>query len=717
MYINVLTSISAKAVDKTFTYHVPDNLIERVKIGIRVLIPFGNQKLEGFVLEVNVKTELDNVKDIIDVLDDEVVLTDELLDLGLKMKDMYLSTLISCYQVMLPRALKANKNNKINKKFEKYVKLIDNNYLGNIKQNEIIRLLKNKDVKLSELNKISTSSVKTLVNKKVIEIYEEEVFRKKYEVETIEKKELTKMQKKVYNDIVDTDKKIILLHGVTGSGKTEIYMELIENCLKSGKTAIMLVPEISLTEQIISRFTKRFGCDIAVLHSRLSDGEKYDEYRRIRNGEVKIVIGARSAVFAPLKNIGLIIIDEEHTSSFKQDSNPKYHALDIAKLRMNYHDLKVVLGTATPNLDTYARCRKDLYKLVELKQRVNNLNMPSVQIVDMNKEVKRGNIYFSNPLLNKLNETLDNGQQAMILINRRGYSSFITCKNCGYVSKCPNCDITLTYHKSSNTLRCHYCGYGTKTSEICPSCKEKSMSSLGLGTEKVEEELRNLFPNKKILRMDLDTTSKKGSHAKIIESFKNHEYDILVGTQMIAKGLDFPLVTLVGVINADTTLNIPSFKSNEETFQLLSQVAGRSGRSKLEGSVIIQTYNPDHFVFNHVVNHDYESFYKDEMNIRKKLGYPPYYYLVSIKVLTNNYDLGREKSNEIASILRKYLTSSIILGPAPHSIFKINNTYRFQLIIKYKKEDKLYEVLNKIDDHYRKFNNLKIDIDFNPNNI
>ena len=717
MYINVLTQISAKGVDKTFTYHVPDELIERVKIGIRVLIPFGNQKLEGFVLEVDVKTELDNVKNIIDILDDEVILTEELLDLGLKMKDMYLSTLISCYQVMLPRALKANKNNKINKKFEKYVKLIDFNYLGNEKQNEIIDLLRNKDIKLSELNKISTSSVKTLVNKKVIEIYEEEVFRKKYEVDSLEKKELTKMQRKVYNDIVDTDKKIILLHGVTGSGKTEIYMELIENCLKSGKTAIMLVPEISLTEQIISRFTKRFGCDIAVLHSRLSEGEKYDEYRRIRNDEVKIVIGARSAVFAPLKNIGLIIIDEEHTSSFKQDSNPKYHALDIAKLRMNYHDLKVVLGTATPNLDTYARSKKDLYKLVELKQRVNNLNMPSVQIVDMNKEVKKGNIYFSNTLLNKLNETLDNGHQAMILINRRGYSSFITCKNCGYVSKCPNCDITLTYHKSSNTLRCHYCGYGTKTSEICPSCKEKSMSSLGLGTEKVEEELRNLFPNKKILRMDLDTTSKKGSHAKIIESFKNHEYDILVGTQMIAKGLDFPLVTLVGVINADTTLNIPSFKSNEETFQLLSQVAGRSGRSNIPGSVIIQTYNPDHFVFNHVINHDYESFYKEEMNIRKKLNYPPYYYLVSIKVLTTNYDFGRDKSNEIGRILRKYLTSSVILGPAPHSIFKINNTYRFQIIIKYKKEDKLYEILNKIDEHYRRINNLKIDIDFNPNSI
>ena len=717
MYINVLTSISAKGVDKTFTYHVPENLKEKIKIGVRVLIPFGNQKLEGFVLETNIKTDLDNIKDIIDVLDDEVVLTDELLDLGIKMKEMYLTTLISCYQVMLPRALKANKNNQINKKFEKFVKLIDFNYRGNETQTKIIDLLKNSDVKLSEINKISTSSAKTLLNKKVIEIYEEEVFRKKYEPSISEKKELTDKQKEVYNDIISSDKKIFLLHGVTGSGKTEIYMELIEHYLKSGKTAIMLVPEISLTEQIISRFTKRFGGDIAVLHSRLSEGEKYDEYRRIRQGDVKIVIGARSAVFAPLKNIGIIIIDEEHTSSFKQESNPKYHALDIAKLRMNYHDLKVVMGTATPNLDTYARSKKDLYKLVELNQRVNNLMMPTVEIVDMNNEVKKGNMYFSSVLKNKLTDVLNNGYQAMILINRRGYSSFITCKNCGYVSKCPNCDITLTYHKSSNTLRCHYCGYGTKTSEICPECKEKSMSNLGLGTEKVEEELTKLFPDKKILRMDLDTTSKKGSHLKIIESFKNHKADILVGTQMIAKGLDFPLVTLVGVINADTSLNIPSFKSNEETYQLLSQVAGRSGRSNIPGSVVIQTYNPDNFVFKHVVNHDYKSFYLDEMNIRKKLGYPPYYYLVSIKVLTNNYELGRDKSNEIASILRKHLTSSVILGPAPHSIFKINNTYRFQIIIKYKKEDKLYDILNKIDDHYRKLNNLKIDIDFNPNNI
>lgn len=717
MYINVLTQISSKGLDKTFTYHVPDNLVNKIKKGIRVLIPFNNQKLEGFVLEVDIKTNLDNIKDIIDVLDNDVVLTDELLDLGLKMKEMYLSTLISCYQVMLPRALKANKNNKINKKYEKYGKLIDFNYKGNDKQNEIINVLQQKNVKLAELNKISTSSVKTLVNKKVIEIYEEEIFRKKYEANILEKKVLTAHQQEAYNEIIATDKKIILLHGVTGSGKTEVYMELIENCINSGKAAIMLVPEISLTEQIITRFTKRFGCDIAVLHSRLSEGEKYDEYRRIRNGEVKIVIGARSAVFAPLKNIGIIIIDEEHTSSFKQDSNPKYHALDIAKLRMKYHDLKIVLGTATPTLETYARSKKDLYKLVELKHRVNNLTMPHVEIVDMNKEVKKGSIYFSSILLNNLNDTLNNNYQAMILINRRGYSSFITCKNCGYVSKCPNCDITLTFHKSSNTLRCHYCGYGTNNSEVCPECLEKSMSNLGLGTEKVEEELSKLFPDKKIIRMDLDTTSKKGSHAKIIESFKKHEYDILVGTQMIAKGLDFPLVTLVGVINADTSLNIPSFKSNEETFGLLSQVAGRSGRSDIPGSVVIQTFNSDHFVFNHVINHNYQGFYNDEMMIRKKLNYPPYYYLVSIKVLTNNYDLGKDKSNEIARVLRKYLASSVILGPAPHSIFKINNTYRFQIIIKYKKEDKLYEILNKIDNHYRKLNDLKIDIDFNPNSI
>lgn len=404
-------------------------------------------------------------------------------------------------------------------------------------------------------------------------------------------------QEKVVNEFRNSSDKVYLLHGVTGSGKTEVYMELIEDCIKENKTCIVLVPEISLTPQTISRFSKRFGSRIALLHSALSDGERYDEWRRINRGEVDIVIGARSALFAPLKNLGLIVIDEQHSESYKQDdSNPRYDAINMAIKRVELNKgAKVILGSATPTLDAYARALKNIYHLLNLPNRVNKKPLPEVTLVDMNQEFKRSEGHFSLLLLNKIKEKLSKEEQVILLLNRRGYSSFVTCKNCGYTVKCPHCDITLTYHKSSNNLRCHYCGYATNITNICPECHEKSLTTLGVGTEKIEEELHTLIPAAKILRMDFDTTSKKGSHAKMIEEFKEHKYDILLGTQIVAKGLDFENVTLVGVVNADTSLNIPNFRSSEQTFSLLSQVAGRSGRSSKTGEVIIQTYNPTHY--------------------------------------------------------------------------------------------------------------------------
>jgi len=631
---------------------------------------------------------------------------------------MTLSTLISCYQVMLTKALKARRKVNINKKIDKYIILNDFNYNGNESQNKIINLLKEKNrIKKSFLNKISTSSVNTLLNKKIIKEEIEETYRKEYNYILKEKKQLTEEQLKVVSNIENTDKQVTLLHGVTGSGKTEVYMELIERTINNNKQAIVLVPEISLTEQITNRFLSRFGDNIAVLHSKLSDGEKYDEYRRIAKGEVNIVIGARSAVFAPLKNIGIIIIDEEHTSSFKQENNPKYSTLEVAKIRSEYHNSKIVLGSATPTLETYARSKKGLYNLEELRTRVNKKEFPIIKVVDMNKETRKGNQIFSQELINSISDKLNKKEQVMLLLNRRGYSSFISCQNCGYVQKCPNCDITLTYHKTSNTLRCHYCGYGSKIITKCPECNEESITNLGLGTEKVEEKLKELFKDARIIRMDLDTTTKKGSHAKIIEQFSNHEYDILIGTQMIAKGLDFPLVSLVGVINADTSLNIPDFRSSEETFQLLSQVAGRSGRSDIKGEVIIQTFNEEHYVIQYVKNHDYLGFYQEEMNLRHTLGYPPYYYITSIKVLGKDYEKCKNTSNQIYKILKTNLKSSIILGPSIANPFKINNVYRFQIMIKYKKEENLYQILENILEHYKMDNNVKIDIDFNPNRI
>ena len=455
--------------------------------------------------------------------------------------------------------------------------------------------------------------------------------------------------------------------------------------------------------------------DLLIVHSRLSEGEKYDEWRRIARGEVKIVIGARSAIFAPLKNIGVIIIDEEHTDSYKQDSvNPKYHALDVAKWRGKYHNCPVVLGSATPTLETYARALKGVYELIELKERVNNKVLPSIEIVDMNQEMKRKIGSFSEKLVDSMKNVFSRGEQVILLLNRRGYSSFVSCKNCGYVEKCPNCDITLTYHKSSNTLRCHYCGYGTKLNDCCPECGEKSMSTLGTGTEKIEEEITKLFPDKKVVRMDYDTTSKKGSHEKIIKNFQHQEYDILLGTQMIAKGLDFPNVTLVGVINADTSLNIPDFRSSENTFQLLCQVAGRSGRGEKPGKVIIQTFNKEHYAINYVKDHDYENFFRQEMTIRRKLGYPPYYYLTVIKVSSKSYEEAKNISDKVGDYLKKNLINTTILGPSVANVFKVNNSYRFQIILKYKKEEKLYTCLNNLIEHYKTNSKIKIDVDFNP---
>ena len=719
MVVNVLVELSNKNIDKTFDYLVPSHLEDKIQIGKRVTVPFGHQTLEGFILGTN-NTEYDNLKEIIDVVDEDIILTTELLELGKYVSNITLSTLISAYQVMLPKALKAQKGTKINKKIVKYVELnktdIDATKL-NDKQKEIINLVKKtKRIKKEILNKISLSSTNTLIKREVLKEIEVEEYRLDEEEELVEKYPLTIDQQRVVNEIItEKENNIFLLHGVTGSGKTEVYMEIIEKMKEQNKTSIVLVPEISLTPQIVNRFRKRFGKTIAILHSRLSEGEKYDEYRKISKGEVDIVIGARSAVFAPLKNIGAIIIDEEHSTSYKQESNPKYNAIDVAIERGKYHNAKVILGSATPSLETYARARKGVYKLVELKNRVNNRSLPEVEIIDMNKE-KNKTTYFSDKLTKAIKERLERQEQIILLLNRRGYASFVTCSNCGYVEKCPNCDITLTYHKSSNTLRCHYCGYGNKRIDTCPECHEKAIKELGVGTEKVEEEINSLF-NCRVVRMDFDTTSKKGAHEKIIEEFKNHQYDILLGTQMIAKGLDFENVTLVGVINSDTSLMIPNFRSSEYTFQLLSQVAGRSGRGEKKGSVIIQTHNPDHYAIELSKTHDYLGFYNQEMKIRRELSYSPYYFMASIKVISKDYDKAKDESNKVGNFLRTKLTNSIILGPTVCSVFKVNNLYRFNIIIKYKKEENLYKALSYLQDHYKSMNNIKIDIDFNPINI
>ncbi len=721
MIAKVLVEINNINVDKTFDYIVPFEYIENIKIGMRVKVPFASRELEGFVLDlVNSTDDNYELKEIISIVDTEPILNNELLHLGQFMSKKYFSTLISCYQTMLPKALKAQNKTTINKKMIKYVELCSNSF-PKLKPNQekIVEYLRiNGKVKKEEVNKISVSGVNTLIKNGIIieSLIEEYRLVTKDINKEKETFKLTVEQQEAKNKILSqTQSSVFLLHGVTGSGKTVVYMEIVEEMLNRGKDSIFLVPEISLTPQMVYHFKSRFGDEVAVLHSRLSEGEKYDEYRKIVEGKVHIVVGARSAVFAPFKNLGAIIIDEEHTTSYKQDNNPKYSAIEIAIERAKNNNAIVILGSATPSLETYARSIKGLYTLVELKHRVNTNNLPLVEIVDMSKEKHRGSI-FSSRLITEVNKRLEEHEQIILLLNRRGYSSFITCSNCGYTAKCPHCDITLTYHKTSNTLRCHYCGYADKMNDICPSCGEKAIKTLGTGTEKVEEEIKKVF-NARVVRMDLDTTSKKGSHEKIITAFKNHEYDILLGTQMIAKGLDFSNVTLVGVINADTSLMIPNYRSNEYTFQLLMQTAGRSGRGEKNGSVIIQTFNPEHYAITLASKHDYIDFFKQEMEVRRKLSYPPYYYLIYIKVIGKNYNKISVESNKIASILTRELKNSKILGPTTCSVFKLNGLFRFGIIIKYKKEEKMEEVLQSLVNHYKGNQTVKVDIDVNPNNF
>lgn len=719
MTCNCLVELSHVFLEKTFTYLVPDSLKEDIKVGMRVEVPFGKQLLEAFVMEIsNDICDTSNLKEIVRLVDTYPVLNDELISLGKFIKSTTLSSLMASYQVMLPKALKAKNKVNMQIKKEKYIKLNNDisleDYKFNESQTKIINFLREKDqVNKKELDLISKSSVNTLINKQVLIVIEKEVYR--YNLGTNEKQDFTlnEKQQEVFEKIKKSlgKEEVFLLRGVTGSGKTNVYMKLIEEVINNGKTAIFLVPEISLTPQIINRFTSYFD-KIAVLHSRLSDSEKYDEWRKINQGKVNIVIGARSAIFAPLKNIGIIIIDEEHTSTYKQDNIPRYNAIDMAKWRSNFHNCPLVLGSATPSIESYTRALKKDYTLVELDQRYNGMN-PEIEIIDMNEEFKRTNDYFSEKLLTSIEEAINNDEQVILFLNKRGYSGVVTCKNCGETEKCPNCDISLTYHKTSNMLRCHYCGYARRKEKNCKNCHEE-LQEYGLGTEKVEEVLNVLIKNAKIIRMDIDTTTKKGSHEKIIKAFQNREYNILLGTQMIAKGLDFENVTLVGVISADISLNFPDFRSSETTFSLLNQVSGRSGRGKKQGKVLIQTFNKDHYAIKYSKYNDYKSFYKEELKIRKKLNYPPFCYLCLLKITSKDYKIASEMSYKIGDYLKKHIKDEIVLGPSTANIFKMNNEYRFQIIIKYKDLKAIKKYLVMLQERFFNDKKVKLEIDFNP---
>lgn len=723
MYVDVLCEIGAKAVDNVFVYRVQKELEDNIKIGIRVSIPFGKMSLEGFVINIKSSTNYDEskIKDITSIIDNVPVLNEEMLELGKYMSDNLLCSKVSAYQVMLPKALKAKAGTNIKIKYNRYLKRTKSieeidNYIKNCKYEGQINLLcklKEGDILVSKMS----STINTIIKHGLGEIVNVEEKRYNYTgLANYKKIVLSKEQESVKDKIVSSFGKseTFLLYGVTGSGKTEVYMSVIEEALKEGKEAIMLVPEISLTPQIVGKFISRFGEIISVLHSRLSDNERFDEYRKITEGKSKIVIGTRSAIFVPFNNLGVIIIDEEHTSSYKQESHPRYNAKNIALWRSNYHKCPVVMGSATPSLESFARAGNKIYTLLTLTKRAGTSTLPSVQIVDMKEEVKKNNFILSSILKDKIREKLNNKEQIILLLNRRGYSNIITCRDCGYVEKCPKCDISYTYHKTSNNIKCHYCGTSKIAPSKCSNCGSTNIKDYGMGTEKLEEELHKLY-DARIVRMDIDTTSKKGEHERIIDSFGKGEYDILIGTQMIAKGLDFPRVTLVGVVSADSSLSSPDFRASENTFELLCQVSGRAGRSSSKGEVIIQTYNPDHYSIVLSKTHDYLSFYKKEMQMRKLLKYSPYYYMILLQISTKDYDLGFKEANKISSYLRNNLNNdTIILGPSMASMFKVNNTYHYQIIIKYRKDEKLIPSLKYIDDIYKNNNKLNVELDFDP---
>ncbi|MBF2672166.1 primosomal protein N' [Listeria seeligeri] len=787
----VIVDVPAMQVDRPFDYFIPEDLEELIRPGMRVSVPFGNRKIQGFVTELGETEENPKLKGIDGVMDLAPVLNEELMELGDWLAEDTLSFRVSAYQAMLPAVLRAKyekyflrldeENTELEQLFEGYetldwkvaearnllkslgkwvregsvevvyqvknkttnkkirminclksphelMELIENMAKNAKAQTRVLaffQMFEGTEISAAELKKqaeTSEATIKKLAEQGIISIQEKIVSRDPYKHHHFEKSEaltlLTDQQTACEKIIEAKKQETFLIHGVTGSGKTEIYLQTIEAKLKEGKEAIVLVPEISLTPQMVERFKSRFGSEVAVLHSALSSGEKYDEWRKIERKEARVVVGARSAVFAPFENLGIIIIDEEHEASYKQEDNPRYHARDVAIWRAMKYQCPVVLGSATPSLESFARAKKGVYTLIELPSRVNDRAMPEVSVVDMREELRKENrTEFSTELLEKIKDRIAKKEQTVLMLNRRGYSSFVMCRDCGYVVECPNCDISQTYHQASNKMKCHYCGHEEPVPQKCPSCEGEHIRYFGTGTQKVEESLTKLIPEARVIRMDVDTTRTKGAHEKLLRSFRNHEADILLGTQMIAKGLDFPDITLVGVLNADTMLHLPDFRASERTFQLLTQVSGRAGRHERTGEVVVQSYNPEHYSIEFAKKHDFIGFYHHEMQLRKMGAYPPFYYLTMINVSDENEMKAIRTIQEMANFLRGKLgPEAVILGPVPSTIARIKNKYRYQCIIKYKIEPNLKQELKTLITHYQKDQQkgLTINIDVQP---
>ena len=728
LYAEVIVNSEAVEIDKPFTYKVKKDFNDLISIGHRVKVPFGvsNKLIEGFVIALS--TEFNDkykVKEISKICDDEPILTREDLLMIEFLRSKTLCKYIDAIRLLIPKGIikgiKKKKKNviKFNNKLDDNFKKKENylNLINFIKENDCIYTK-------SELNKNLKFSIYTInkaIEKGFLSLEEQVVYRYNRRIyKDNDIKNLTAEQIEAISKIKNSNNKGFLLKGVTGSGKTEVYMKLVEHTLNEGKGAIVLVPEIALTPQMIERFKGRFGEDVALFHSKLSDGERFDEWYRVKTGKCRLVVGARSAVFLPVNNLGMIIVDEEHEGTYKSDYNPKYNTKDVVEFLSFTKDCKYVLGSATPSVESFADAMVSKIELVTLNNRIDNKPLPDIEMVDMREELRVKNLsMFSRKLYKEIKEALERKEQIILFLNRRGFSTFVSCRSCGYVFKCHKCDISMTYHKNGYLI-CHYCGKTEKQIHVCPKCKSKYVKFFGAGTEKVESEVKKYFKDAKVLRMDKDTTRNKGSHEKIYNSFKNKEADILIGTQMIGKGLDFKDVTVVGILAADMSLNIPDYRSSEKTFQIITQVAGRAGRGDKKGKVIIQTYDPGNPSLNYAINNDYIGMFKDEISLRQQMGYPPFEKIILIRGISKDEKSLECFMKDITKKIRSLSEDNVtILGPTKCIVSKIKDKFRWQVMIKGKFSDdyskKIRDILYEMNKSV--YNEIRINIDINPNNF
>lgn len=745
IYADVIVDISHENLDKTYQYAVPEEFINKAVIGafVEILFGRGNRTITGYIVGLSdtPKCDIRIIKPIMGVPESGIVIESHLIQLAYWIKDTFGATMNDALKTVIPikKMVKQKEKKSISLRLPKEEALEKLTFYKEKHNTARARLLEelvdvsplDYEVVVGKLN-IARTTIKALEDQGIIEVISKTIYRNPVKNIQTDRKTvvLNEEQEYIVEDVVKDYKAGIrntyLIHGITGSGKTEVYIEIIDQVIKMGKQVIVLIPEIALTYQTVMRFYQRFGDRISIMNSRLSNGERYDQYVRTKKGEIDIMIGPRSALYAPFSNLGLIIIDEEHEGSYKSESPPKYHAREVAIQRAKMLEASVILGSATPSIEAYAKAKKGVYKFYQIKNRAGKGTLPRVHIVDLREELKKKNkSIFSEKLKNLMKDRLEKNQQIMLFINRRGYAGFVSCRSCGFVMKCPHCDVSLTSHNNGH-LVCHYCGYKEPMPSKCPSCGSKYIAAFGTGTQKVEDLVKKEFPTARVLRMDMDTTSNKDGHEKILSSFANHEADVLVGTQMIVKGHDFPKVTLVGVIAADLSLYMNDYRSSERTFQLLTQASGRAGRGKEDGEVVIQTYNPEHYSIECASHNDYEGFYEQEMVYRSLMKYPPAAHILLILVTSKDEDKAEKVSKLLSHVVKDHVTTEeevqeglTIIGPTKASLAKAKDIYRQVLYLKYTDYEILKEIKNYLEGYIEYSDYLKgcnVQFDFDPMN-